>query len=87
MLLAPANPSVPIFVLKLMAHMKYFKIFRSAQSRPTSSVSKPRHGIIQVTVIHTLGTVILEKYTVLNIHFKIIQPERFSFSDNRQNFL
>ena len=85
MLLAPANPSVPIFVLKLMAHMKYFEIiFRSAS---ISSVSKPRHGIIQVTVIHTLGTIILEKFTVLNIHFKIIQPKRFSFSNNRQDFL
>ena len=28
---APANPSVPIYVLKLMAHVKYFEIiFRSS---------------------------------------------------------
>ena len=88
MLLAPVNPSVSIFVLKLMVHMNNLKLFSGAlQSRPTSSVSKPRHGIIQVTVIHALGTIILGKYTVLNIHFKIIQPKSFSFSDYRQNFL
>ena len=55
------------------------------------NISKPRHGIIQVTVIHTLSTIILEEYTILNIHLEIIQSKNFStFYEgifiNMQNF-
>ena len=37
--------------------IKYLLMLRVINFRNTS---KPRHGILQVTVIHTLGTIILE---------------------------